>query len=248
LRTLARDVVRHRPLPTLDELHAGLAEAGVADAPRDAPDEASLRALLDMALFVAEHRKRILFPGFSWSDPGFLAKDAKVELRFAYARLDGDDADALVRAIDANLARANDGRTLLALDAHRTNAREFELGHALYGKVTLFQWPTKPPEPADPRIDALLAQGWAKTLKTHNLLPGRGIVVLDEDQGLYPRDERLRALVGVLLLLPSGQTELWWNPFADRADPDLQYWLSWGEGTGVASGWKQVFEAREPGE
>lgn len=233
---------RFRPLPPTEELLAALAEAGVEDAPREAPDEESLRALLDMALFVAEHRKRVSFPDFHWGDPGFVAKDAKVTLRVAYAELPGDDEAALRLALDANLPRVQDGRTLLALDAHRTRAKEFELGHALYGGVTLFQWPHKPPQPADPRIDTAMEKGWAKTLKTHNLVPGRGIVVLDEHQGILLRDERFRRLAGLLLLFENGHTALWWNPFADEADAELQYWPAWGPG-GPASAWKEVFRA-----
>lgn len=239
---------RFRPLPSADELLAALAEEGVTDAPREGPagtGDEGLRTLLDMALFAAELRKKVSFPHFSWADPAFLARDAKVTLRVAYAELPGDTADALELALAANLPRLSDGRTLLGLDAHRTQAREFDLGHALYGQVTLFQWPHKPPQSADPRIDAAMEKGWAKTLKTHNLVPGRGIVVLDEHQGLLLRDDRFRSLCGLMLLLPDGRTELWWNPFSDRADPELQYWPSWADGTGPASGWKQVFQAED---
>jgi hypothetical protein len=233
-------LVRRRPLPSLEELHQGLDEAGVTDAPRDGPDEECLRALLDLALFVAEHRKSVAFPGFTWADPGFTVTDAKVTFRVAYAELAIDVATTLA----ANLDRLGP-RTLLALDAHRTPLREFDLGHDLYGRVTLFQWPHKPPEPADPRISDAMEKGWARTLKEHNLTPGRGIVVLDEHQGLLLRDPRLRALVGTLLLLEDGQTRLWWNPFCDGADSELQYWLTWGAGTGLASAWKEQLFVEE---
>ena len=241
-------VVRHRPLPPLEELLAGLAGAGVADAPTEGPDPEMLRGLLDMALFLAEHKKRVSFAGFRWDDPRFAVTDARAEVQVAYATLAGDTRDALRLTLEANLPRVAGGRTLLALDAHATRAREFELGHALFGGVTLFAWPTKPPEPADPRIDAAREKGWAKVLKEHNLLPGRGIVVLDEHQGLLLRDARFEELLGVLLLLPDGHTTLWWNPFvrADRNDPEMQFWLTWGAGTGPASGWREVFRAEEP--
>lgn len=223
----------------MDDSLAALAEHGVDDAPRRAPDPEGLRALLDMAAFVAEHRKRVSFPAFTWEDPAFVSEDAKVTLRFAYARFERDVATTIA----ANLARVRDRRTLLAIDAHRADIREYALGHELYGQVTLFAWPTKPPEPADPRIATAMERGWAATLKEHNLVPGRGIVVLDEHQGLLLRDERLRALVGLQVLLPDGHTKLWWNPFADDANSELQYWLKWGAGTGPSSAWREQFFA-----
>lgn len=229
----------------MDELLRALEEAGVEDAPREGPDEEALRGLLDTALFVAEHRKRVSFPGFHWGDPRFLVADARVSLTLAYAALAGETEDALRMALEGNLDRARDGRTLLVLDAHTTRAREFEIGHALFGQVTLFQWPTKPPEPADPRIDAAREKGWAKVLKEHNLLPGRGIVVLDEHQGMLLREARYEDLLGLLLLLPDGHHALWWNPFvrADVNDAELQFWLTWGAGAGPASGWRELFRA-----
>lgn len=232
--------MRHRALPGLEELHASLLEAGVTDAPREGPDDASLRALLDLALFVAEHKKKVSFEGFTWSDPGFSVADAKVTFRVAYAVL----ADGVEATLLANLSRLGP-RTLLALDANRTDVREFDLGHVLYGGVTLFQWPTKPVESADMRVMDAMEKGWARTLKEHNLVPGRGIVVLDEHQGLLLRDERMKAFVGMLILLPDGQTRLWWNPFCDGADSELQYWLTWGSGTGPASAWREAFYVEE---
>lgn len=201
-----------------------------------------LQGLLDMALWAAEHKKRVSFPAFTWSDPGFLAQDARVALRFAYAEIAGDAPMTLAANVDRMGAR-----TLLAIDARRAKAREFDVAHALYGEPTLFQFPTKPVEAADPRIDAAREAGWTPTLKAHNLLPGRGIVVLDEHQGLLLRDARFEALLGVLLLFETGQTELWWNPFARAADPDLQHWRAWGEGTGPASGWREQFYAEPEG-
>lgn len=221
----------------------------MTDAPRDGPDPEALRGLLDLALFVAEHKKKVSFPGFHWGDPRFTVADARTTLEVAYASLAGEGEDALRWTLEGNLDRVRGGRTLLALDAHATTAREFELGHALYGRVTLFSWPTKPAEPADPRIDAAREKGWAKVLKEHNLLPGRGIVVLDEHQGLLLREPRYEELLGILLLLPDGQTTLWWNPFvrADANDPEMQFWLTWGAGTSPASGWREVFRAEDSG-
>lgn len=217
----------------------------MTDAPREGPDEEALRGLLDLALFVAEHKKKVAFPDFQWQDPRLRAADARMTVDVAYATLAGDSEDAVRWTLEGNLDRLRGGRTLLALDAHTTKAREFELGHALYGQVTLFSWPSKPPEPADPRIDAAREKGWAKVLKEHNLLPGRGIVVLDEHQGLLLRDPRYEDLLGILLLMPDGQTPLWWNPFAraELNDPEMQFWLTWGAGTSPASGWREVFRA-----
>lgn len=240
--------VRRRVVPEVGQL---LEELAAEDAPQEAPDPFALQGLLDLAAYVADHKKRVSFPGFSWADPRFVSTDAKVTLTFAYAELVGDialDASAAASAprfaaattLAANLDRLGE-RTLLALDARRSKVREFDLGHALYGEPTLFQFPTKPAEPADPRVDAAREAGWTPTLKAHNLLPGRGIVVLDEHQGLFLRGERLGDVLGVLVLFENGQTELWWNPFARGADPDLQHWRAWGPGTGPASAWREQF-------
>lgn len=236
--------MRRRSLPEVEESLTGLAEQGVTDAPTKAPGPEAHKGLLDLALFVAEHRKQVSFPGFTWDDPRFVVHDAKVTFQVAYATLRG----TLGETLEANLDRVRDRRTILAIDAHTTDAREFELAHELYGRITLFTWPKKPQEPSDLRIWNAVDQGWSATLKEHNLLPGRGIVILDEDQGLLLRDEALRRLVAVLLLLPDGQTRLWWNPFADEADSELQFWLKWGPGTGPSSAWRETFyvEKDEP--
>lgn len=231
--------MRTRPLPPLDELHQSLLEHGVTDAPREG-DEEALRGLLDMALFVAEHRKRVSFPDFTWQDPGFVVADAKVTFRVAYARAGaGDDVERILRA---HLPRVSSGNALLALDLHATRVREFDLMHLLYGEVTLFSWPHKPPESADPRVDAARDAGWTKTLKEHNLIPGRGLVVLDEHQGLLLRDPDVEKLLGLLVRYPTGQIHLAWNPLVPpaRATSDVQYWLAWGEGTGSSSEWRQL--------
>jgi hypothetical protein len=234
-------VVRQRALPPPDELLASLAEQGVEDAPREG-DPASLQGLLDFALFVAEHRKRVSFPAFTWDDPAFLAADAKITMRVAYVRMHpGDDLAGVLRA---HLSRAATGHALLAVDARATGLREFDIVHAIYGRVTLFEHRTPVPESADTRVDAARERGWAKTLKEHNLLPGRSLVVLDEHQGLLLREEAFARLMGILLLLPNGLTTLLWNPFveAERNDSELQYWLGWGQGEGRSSEWRELMK------
>jgi hypothetical protein len=236
-------VVRQRALPPVDELLAALAEQGVADAPAEG-DPASLQGLLDLALHVAEHRKRVAFPGFTWEDPAFVAADRKLAMRVAYVRMRrGDDLAGTLRA---HLPRVAGGHALLALDARETTLREFDVVHELYGRVTLFEHRAPVPESADPRVDAARERGWAKTLKEHNLLPGRSLVVLDEHQGLLLRDDAFARLLGVLLLPPTGLVTLLWNPFveAGRNDSELQYWLGWGEGSGRSSEWREVVEYR----
>lgn len=239
---------RTRALPPVAHLLAELAEQGVDDAPREGPDEESHKGLLDLALWLAEHRKRVAFPGFSWDDPRFVASDAKVSLEVAYVALGPQDDFA--GTLRAHLPRVARGRALLAVDAHASRLREFDAGHDLYGQVTLFARPGKPYESADPRVDAARERGWVKTLKEHNLLPGRGLVVLDEHQGLLLREEAFASLLGLLLLLPDGHTNLWWNPFveAERNDSELQYWLAWGEGRGSSSEWRTVLEYAGDGE
>ena len=236
--------MRTRPLPPLEELRAALDELAVPGIPREG-DERALRGLLDMALFLAEHRKRVTFEGFSWEDPAFVAQDAKLAMRVAYLRL--EEGAPLEDALRAALPRVAEGNALLALDLHGTSLREFDLMHLLYGEVTLYSWPHKPPQPADRRIDEAREAGWVKTLKEHNLLPGRGIVVLDEHQGLLLRDPAFAGLLGLLVLYPNGHVQLAWNPFVPpaRASSDLQYWLAWAEGTGGASEWRQMLHVEE---
>lgn len=238
---LGGPVPRTRQLPPIENLLQALQEAGVEDAPREGPPEA-LQALLDMALYVAEHRKRVSFPSFSWDDPRFRVQDQKATLEVAYARLAHEGEGGLEEAVVRHLPRVRDGRTLLGVDATGTRLREYELVHLLYGEVTLFSFPHKPRASADPRIEAAREAGWVKTLKEHNLLPGRGMVVLDEQHGLLLTEPDLRGLLGVLVLYPTGETALHWNPFAaaEKNDPELQYWLSWGMGTGSASEWREM--------
>jgi hypothetical protein len=235
--------VRARPLPSIEELKGYLAEAGAFGVPETGPTEDDLQGLLALALHVADCQKRVSFPGFTWDAPSFLAADDKVTLRFAHAHLDAKDEPGVVAALLENLPRL-DRRTLLSLDARASGLREFELEHMLYGQVTLFTFRTRPPEAADHRIDSARERGWIKTLKEHNLLPGRGLVVLDEHQGLLLREPRLQALLGLLVLYPSGAIHLMWNPFAMEGDSELQYWSAWGRG-GQASAWKEVFRADE---
>lgn len=238
--------MRRRPIPSVEESLEALAAAGVQDAPRDGPNPDDLRGLLDLAAYAAENGKRVSFPGFAWSDPRFVAEDDKVRMTLVYATLPGETPEALEMALQANLPRVAHPNTLLALDAHATGAREFELTHRLYGEVTLFSWPHKPAEPADPRIDEAREKGWVKTLKEHNLLPGRGIVVLDEHQGILLRDPACESLLGILALLPDGQTHLLWNPFVrpEWNDSELQYWLGWRSG-GPSSAWKELLRVDE---
>jgi hypothetical protein len=230
---------RARPLPPLDELRVALGEHGVESAP-ETGDEEALRGLLSFALFLADNLKRIDFEGFSWDAPGFVAVDAKARIGVEYVRM--ARGAGLEETMRAALPRVAGQKALLAIDTHGTELLEFEALHALYGRVTLFQYPHKPQESADLRIDAARERGWVKTLKEHNLLPGRGIVVLDEHQGLLLRDPAFEALLGLLLLTRDGTIGLHWNPFveADRNEPEMQYWLAWGEGTGQSSEWRQM--------
>lgn len=234
-------------MPPVDELLALLEQEGVEDAPRKAPDPAAHQALLELALHVAERQKRIRFAPFSWDDPGFFAEDEKVTFRIVLDKLADASPAALDATLQANLPRLRPAPGLLALDARASGVREFALEHALYGEVTLFQHRARPPESADRRLDAARAAGWTKTLKEHNLLPGRGLVVLDEHQGLLLREPALDALPGLFVLYPSGQVHLYWNPVCPAASSDWQYWLAWGRGT-QASEWRRVFEAHEADE
>ncbi|HEX2021479.1 MAG TPA: hypothetical protein VHH36_02115, partial [Candidatus Thermoplasmatota archaeon] len=176
--------------------------------------------------------------------PGFLARDAKVALRFPYLPVADASEAGLRDALRAALPRLGP-KALPALDARGTGAREFEVAHALYGRVTLFEHRRRPSESADWRLDAARERGWTRTLKEHNLLPGRGLVVLDEDQGLFLREPDLSAIEGLLVLLDDGHARLWWNPVAPTADPEMQYWLAWGRGEGGPSEWRQVLRVDE---
>ena len=216
------------------------------DAPREGPDEEVLQGLLALALHPAEAQKRVRFPGFSWAAPAFVAEDRRVSLRFEHARLAARDEDGVRAFLLGSLPRlgGRDPPALLAIDARPSGLAEFQLAHLLYGEVTLFAHRARPHEPMDARIHDAREKGWTPTLKEHNLLPGRGLVVMDEHQGLLLREPRLDALPGVLLLTAAGTVHLWWNPFARRADPELQHWLAWGAGAGGPSEWRRVFEAR----
>jgi len=238
--------MRRRPIPHPQESLDNLREAGSTDAPTEGP-EAHLTGLLDLAAYVAEHKKAVSFPDFSWQTPHFHVDDDKAHVRIDYAPLDS------LPDLEATLQHANDlpaGQApgdqaryhLLALDLHTSpHITEFQLTHHLYGEITLYHYPHRPPHPADPRIDEAREMGWAKTLKDHNLLPGRGIVVHDEHHGLFLTQPRLTArLQGVLALFADGHTGLYWNPFSDAPnEAEMQYWLAWGMGA-PASEWKQV--------
>lgn len=225
-----------RPLPAPDALLQSMREAGVTDAPTEG-DEHALQGMLWMAGYLMERQKRVSFPGFSWGDPRFSVTDGKVTMEVSYAPLAnaGSLRDTLIAA-----ARRVKVPGLIGLDARASGLREFELEHLIYGQVTLFSWPHKPPEPMDRRIHEAQAKGWSRTLKTHNLLPGRGIVVLDEHGGLLLTEPALSALPGIVVLLAGGETQLWWNPFCEGLDPEMEHYLAWGAGTGKASEWREV--------
>lgn len=227
-----------RDLPPSDELRAALAEAGVADAPAEG-DEDDLRGLLWLASFLVEREKRVAFAPTSPSDPGFAARDSKVEVDVRYARFDGTTSDGLRDDLLGELPRLRGAVSLVGLDARRSGLKEYELEHLVYGEVTLSAWPHKPAESADPRIHAARDAGWTPTLKAHNLLPGRGIVVLDEHQGVLLREPALARLHGLLVLLATGEVHLWWNPLAQGLDPEMQHWLSWGPGRPPRE-WREV--------
>lgn len=235
LAAVAGFVPRHEPaaLPPVDELLAELREAGVSGAP-DTGDERALQGFLFCAAEVAQRQKQVGFEGFSWDEPTFSAKDSKMTLRFRFVEFAGSTREELLAA----LAPKREGE-LLAVDARNSPLKEFEIAHMLFGEVTLFDFPRRPVESADPRIHAAQEAGWTPTLKEHNLLPGRGIVVLDEHQGLLLREPSFESLRGLFILKGLHHFHLWLNPVAKGADPDLQYWLSWGKG-GPASAWREV--------
>jgi hypothetical protein len=233
-----RRMPRHvdRPLPPARALAEALLQAGAQDVPT-AGDEARLQGILWMAGYLRERQKGIAFPGFTWDDPRFVATDAKARVEVAYAPL--QRADDLREVLLGVLPRVRD-ITLLGLDARESGLKEFELEHLLWGQVTLYAFPRKPEEPMDRRVHEARERGWGATLKAHNLLPGRGIVVLDEHHGLMLTEPALAALPGLLVLLPGGDTHLWWNPFCPTLDPEMEHYLAWGAGTGRASEWREV--------
>ena len=234
---------RERPLPPVDELLAELERAGVSDAPREGPAE-DLQAVLFAASELAQRQKRISFADFTWDDPRFAAIDDKVTIDVALATLLHEDA--------ANVLLANAPRVrppgVLLLDARRSPLREFELEHEVYGEVTLFSFPHKPPMPKDPRIERARERGWVSTLKQHNLLPGRGIVVRDEEHGLFLSEPKLARLAGLLVIHRADELYLWWNPFCEGLDSELQYWLQWGRGAGKPSEWREMLRVEKEDE
>jgi hypothetical protein len=214
----------------------GLVDAGAIEPPTSG-DEHALQGLYWMAGYLAERQKRISFEGFSWDDPRFRALDAKVTVEVAYVPFAGGDLRGTL--LDA-VPRLRGGTALVGLDARASGLREFELAHQLFGQVTLFSWPHKPPEPADRRIHEARERGWTRVLKEHNLLPGRGIVVLDEHQGLVLTEPALARVAGFLVVLPGGATHLWWNPFCPTLDPEMEHYLAWMRGEGGPSEWREV--------
>jgi hypothetical protein len=229
-----------RPLPPAETLRLALASEGVAAPPHG--DEDAAQGLLFLAAHLVERQKRISFADFSWDDPRFVAEDDKVRVELPYARLGAEET--LRGRLLAEMPRLR-GVSCLALDARDSDAKEYQMEHELYGEVTLSSWPHKPAMPKDPRIAAAREAGWGKTLKEHNLLPGRGIVVRDDEQGLLLTEPALARLPGVLLLLRSGEVHLWWNPFCAGLDSEMQYWFQWGDGSAPASGWREVMRVED---
>lgn len=225
-------VPRHvaHPLPDPRALHEALLRVGVTDAPAHGDPDA-LQGLLFLAAHLHDRQKRVSFPGFTWDGPRFLAEDDKVSVELSFARLDraGDLADVLA---------SGEGR-LVALDARPTGLKEFEFTHLLYGTPTLYTRRGAAKEARDDRIDRAREAGWAKTLKDHNLLAGRGLVVHDDDQGLFLSDPEMERVQGTLVVLAHGDVHLLWNPFAVGGDSEMQYWLAWGRGQS-ASEWKEM--------
>jgi hypothetical protein len=231
---------RDRPLPPVDELLAELEAAGVTDAPREGPED-QLQAMLFAAAELAVRHKRISFADHSWDDPRFAAIDDKVRIDVALATLQHDDVTNVLLANASRVAPPG----LLLLDARSSPLREFELEHRIYGEVTLSSFPHKPQMPKDPRVAAAREAGWGQTLKHHNLLPGRGIVVRDEQHGAFLHEPALSRLAGVLVVHRSDEMLLWWNPFCVGLDSELQYWLQWGRGSAAASEWRELLRVDE---
>lgn len=209
----------------------------MTDAPTDG-DPSALQGLLSLAVHLVDRLKRVSFPAFSWDDPGFTAADDKTTVRLASATL--TDARDLASVLASKAPR------LVALDARASGFKEFELTHRLYGRPTIYSKPHRPLAPRDDRIERAREAGWARTLKEHNLLPGRGLAVHDEDQGLYLSDPDLERCPGALVLLAGGDVHLLWNPFFTGGDSEMQYWLQWGGGSS-ASEWRELmrYEGQE---
>ena len=217
------------PVPDARALQEALALVGVNDVPSDGDPDA-LAGLLFLAAWLHDRQKVVTFGDFSWESPRFEAADDKVTVELEHS--------TLVRPSDLAGALAH-GPRLTALDARPSGLKEFELGHLLYGTPTMYPRRGAARDARDGRIDLAREAGWAKTLKDHNLLSGRGLVVHDDDQGLFLSDPETEDVPGVLALLASGDVVLWWNPFARGADSEMQYWLSWGRGL-PASQWREM--------
>lgn len=217
------------PVPDARALLEALALVGVSDAPTEGDPDA-LAGLLFLAAWLHDRQKAVSFEGFSWESPRFTAADEKVTVELEHA--------TLAHASDLAGALCH-GPRITALDARPSGLKEFELGHLLYGTPTMYARRGAAKEARDGRIDTAREAGWAKTLKDHNLLAGRGLVVHDDDQGLFLSDPETEDVPGVLALLASGDVVLWWNPFAEGSDAEMQYWLSWGRGL-PASQWREM--------
>ncbi len=220
-----------------------LAEHGVDNVPTEAPSDEELQGVLAFALHLAERHKSVDFTDFDWDAPSLISKHTKTTMSLPYVPLRGRDAGDVSDAFERALSKPGGVPRLLALDARPSGLSEFEVGHILYGEVTLFSWPSKPPRSRDPRIEVAAESGWVETLKDHNVLPGRGIVVLDDDHGRYLTDPSLEDALGALVLFENGHIATMLNPFTRDSlnDPELQHWLSWGKG-GPASEWQTVLD------
>src|ERR1051326_4426137 len=157
-----------RPPPTLSdlrELRASLAAAGVADVPEaQAGRERDLLGVLAFAGFFLRRRKDVRFPrAWRWEEPAFDVVDQKLTVRAIYAQLEGFADLAALLEDEARRARERPEPVLLLLDALDAEAPEYELEHALYGEVTYFPWPGRPPEIGDARVAQARDRGWSET-------------------------------------------------------------------------------------
>jgi hypothetical protein len=151
---------------------------------------------------------------------------------------------------DSNADTAGRGRQTVVpwIDATGSDEPEWKFSHALYGEPTIFAYPSRPPRPTGERLLAAERAGWTPTLKGHNLLPGRGIVIEPKNLGLFFSDPNSSRVPGLLVHLATGEIAFYLNPFAaDGAnDPEMQWWLSWGQGE-AASDWKEMLFERGGG-
>lgn len=230
---------RARPEP-IEEYLLDIESAGLELPDGLSPEEAYRTAAA--AAFFARRRKPVRFPG----GPHLLVVDRKMEVDVPIVHLAraADLSDLLARLAPG--VRARPRRTVLWIDATAAPDPEFAFEHALWGEVTLYQWPTKPRRSRDERVLAAERAGWTPVLKQYNIVPGRGIVVEDGKHGLLVTSPDTAAFAGLVVHCGTGE-QLWCpNPFVEArfADSDFQYWLQWGEGTGETE-WTKVLDTRE---